>query len=520
MDKLTLAILTISAKVVLNKTNLDDELINYVCPLTGEKLTTPEIEKISDEIKIKITIESAYKYSEVEDPALIVDPEGHEEWYFDWLKENSHNMYHWNQLKTFLEKQLIKKMKPEKAGEVIKSIDNASEKVLARLQSPKRVAFDTKGLVLGYVQSGKTANFTAVIAKAVDAGYKMIVVLSGIHDNLRSQTQNRLDKELTGLPATKTDHVPIPTRPDKIWARMTGEGDFKDVDTLTLQELALSTRPVLVVMKKKPQILKKLIKWVKKCPEEVRRNIPLLIIDDEADQASINIGTSTKPTPTNGDIRTTLQFFRKNAYVGYTATPFANVLIDMGVDGEWGRDLYPRNFIVSLPRPDNYIGADQIFNNGYDKYFVKTVPDNEATLLKGKTKGKKNNPQITEDLKKSVFSFILSAATRYARGDSDKPMTMLIHTTHYTIEHSVLKKLILNLIKEIKSTWLSTETRKELKDQFEILWKDDFSKATKELPYGYKVIPFEHIEKFIAPFLVKLEIFTLNSRSEDKLDYT
>jgi hypothetical protein len=129
-------------------------------------------------------------------------------------------------------------------------------------------------------------------------------VFAGLHNNLRSQTQLRLDSELTGEPFTEeVEHVEIPQLANRQWVRLTDEGDFTDSTTLRLDSLAQSGRPILVVMKKKPQIMRKLLKWIKKVPEEVRRTIPLLVIDDEADQASTDTGRNGKTTPTNAHIR-------------------------------------------------------------------------------------------------------------------------------------------------------------------------------------------------------------------------
>ncbi|MEW4264492.1 Z1 domain-containing protein [Priestia megaterium] len=521
MDRLPVAISVIVRQFQKNRGTINELLEQYIDPVDGDYLMKEEKDEILPQIQRKIELEEGkkYRYSESEDPALIVNPEGHEDWFEEWLKTNNTETkrYYWKNLENFLEKKLTEKVSSKKAGEVIGSIDNASNKVVERLENPSRPSFNTKGLVIGHVQSGKTANFTAVIAKAVDAGYRFIIVLAGLHNNLRSQTQLRLDSELTGEPfSADVEHVDIPLLAGRQWVRLTDERDFTDSTTLRLETLAQSGRPILVVMKKKPQIMRKLIKWIKKAPEDIRRTIPLLMIDDEADQASTNTGRNGKVTPTNAHIRVILRYFTKHAYVGYTATPFANLLIDMSTNSdEIGRDLYPRNFIVSLPRPDDYMGAEQIFSKGQADKYVITVPDHEAEEFDSKSE---TQLTMTPSLKESILSYCLSAAARYHRKHKHKPMTMLIHTTHLQDGHSDIKSIVKCFIDDLK---------RELKDKnaqkfylaFKDLWLKNFLPITQEL-YPDRKTSFEEIQPYILEFLCDLDVLELNARSTDVLDYT
>ncbi|MEH7181084.1 Z1 domain-containing protein [Neobacillus vireti] len=511
MDKLNIAISIILRKLNKGLGTLEELIDQYSDPVDGDFLSQEEKEEILPQIQRKREFEEGRKYSEIEDPALIVDPEGHDEWFADWLKTNNNETkrYHWNRLETFLEKKFTQKMSPKRAGEIIASIDNASNKVVERLENPSRPSFKTKGLVIGHVQSGKTANFTAVIAKAVDAGYRFIIVLAGLHNNLRAQTQLRLDSELTGEPfKDEVEHVEIPQLANRQWVRLTDESDFNEGTTLRLDTIAQSGRPILVVMKKKPVIMRKLLRWIKKAPEEVRRTIPLLLIDDEADQASTDTGKKGKTSPTNEHIRLILRYFNKNAYIGYTATPFANLLIDMSVNSdELERDLYPRNFIVSLPKPDDYMGAEQIFSKGQAHYYVREVSDPD---IEG------SNHEFY--LRKSIMSFCLSAAIRYKRNHRHKPMTMLIHTTHLQDGHSDMKEIVDEIIKDLKDT-LDSGDSEILYSIFKILWESDFCPTTKQLQ-PEKYVSFEEVKPYILEFLNDLSILELNARSTDFLDYT
>ena len=202
------------------------------------------------------------------------------------------------------------------------------------LADPARKKFDFKGMVVGYVQSGKTANFTGLIAKAADAGYRLIVVFSGIHNNLREQTQVRLDKELTGVqdfPSNET-FVSKPKATAR-WERLTNaDFDFSTGHSSLFSQACQSPGPVLAVTKKNVKVMDKLIAYLAAATPEERAKMPLLVIDDEADQASIDTNANdpnTDPSKTNAKIRELLDLFPRKTYIGYTATPFANVLIDV-----------------------------------------------------------------------------------------------------------------------------------------------------------------------------------------------
>ncbi len=279
------------------------------------------------------------------------------------------------------------------ASPSIDSLDEINDEVLARLEDPLREgAWDRRGLIVGHVQSGKTANYVGLINKAVDAGYKVIVVLAGIHKSLRSQTQIRLDEGFLGyesLPSTfrRTDGsesvsgwsilvsaIPTPSRIDL------DDGDFKAAVAKRFR-INPGNNPLLFVIKKNVSVLRNLLEeWVNFCGEadsergcHVVRGVPLLVIDDEADHASIDTGEQAydedgnpdpdhDPTRINALIRRLLHRFEKIAYVGYTATPFANIFIhESGRTTEEGDDLFPRSFIISLPAPSDYAGPLRIF---------------------------------------------------------------------------------------------------------------------------------------------------------------
>jgi hypothetical protein len=240
-------------------------------------------------------------------------------------------------------------------------LDEITDRVLGQFAPPVTEQFDIRGLVLGFVQSGKTANYTALAAKAADVGYRLVVVLSGVDNGLRRQTQIRLKGELVGYNDNRAGAVRLPTL-GRQWHEFTLEelnGDFQPgyANHAALQ----GSQPVLLVVKKNGTVLRRLLRWLDDAPDEVRRTIPLLVIDDEADQASVDTrGTYQTedeatdpdyepPSIINGLIRDLLRKSQRRVYVAYTATPFANILIPHDtVDPRVQNDLYPRDFIVDL----------------------------------------------------------------------------------------------------------------------------------------------------------------------------
>lgn len=331
------------------------------------------LEEVPEDLRARLRdlIESEASERRFYRPGATLRRGGPKVWFESWDPAEG---YHWPRLRSYLIDR--KGWSPRD----VEALDVSSDDVLKHLEDPRldaeqsKTAFRVQGLVLGYVQSGKTANFTSLIAKSADRGYRLIIVLSGIHNSLRSQTQRRLDLEL-GLVADPKG-VGLP-EDSQAWWRITSSelnGDFKPgTDAGPLQQ---GSRGIMVV-KKNATVLRRLVAWLE---GRVPSDLPVLIIDDEADQASINtvigadevdLGSDTgdvpaseelDPSTINGLIRELLGRFNRVSYVAYTATPFANVLIDPDVDStRHGSDLFPNDFMISLPRPPAYVGAERLF---------------------------------------------------------------------------------------------------------------------------------------------------------------
>jgi hypothetical protein len=356
--------------------------------------------------------------------------------------------------------------------ESILSLEETTTAVVERLADPTRPErYQARGLVVGYVQSGKTANITGVVAKAADAGYRLIVILAGTQNMLRNQTQRRVDKELVGADFVEEEylddadwdeflrHGAAPSALGAFdWIRLTDRShDYRKlaagaIETLkfpkvepgkpfnTPENLYRSPAKLLVV-KKNAAVLDKLAKDLARVNAKGElAEVPALIIDDESDQASVNTirppltsDEETERTRINKAIVGLLKTLPRAQYVGYTATPFANVFIDPA-DAE---DLFPKDFIISLRRPPGYLGASDFHDlNGLpagsendpfrsnERAFVRPVLGDDAD---------------NERLQRAIDSFLISGALklyRQARSDLQfRHHTMMVHTSHLTADH-------------------------------------------------------------------------------------
>ena len=287
--------------------------------------------------------------------------------YKPWLasRRSTIDFYYWNRLQRFyLEGGTL-------PPQVVATLDAVTDEVLDYLGDPADVGeWSRRGMVMGHVQSGKTTNYSALICKAADAGYKVVILLAGITNSLRSQTQERLDDTFIGrksiFHATAQESLPIINYSNT--RRFPAYGTSRDRDFTrdaagVFFSLAAHNEPIIFITKKNKAPLESLQKWLKEQSHGQKIDFPLLLIDDEADNASINtLKNPNATTAINGAIRQILDLFTRSSYVGYTATPFANIFIDPDSDQQMlSDDLFPRNFIKELDPPSTYAGAARIF---------------------------------------------------------------------------------------------------------------------------------------------------------------
>jgi hypothetical protein len=326
------------------------------------------------------------------------------------------------------------------------SVDRSSSKIVSLLDPPGRTRIETRGLVLGYVQSGKTTSFMSVIAKAADVGYRCFIVLSGVTDNLRSQTQARIDEVVVGNLGHR-------------WFRLTdAEADFHQSENAG-NLLSSPEQRLIGVVKKNPYRLRRLVRWLESAGPALA-GCPILLIDDEADQASIDVGSKGRVSKINGLIGQILKK-PKAAYVAYSATPFANLLIDAGDDD----GLYPRDFVVDLPRSDAYFGPERIFgresldpdedpselSEGMD--IVRHIDEADAALIRppsGKGGVEDWVPQIGPSLRDAVSWFLLATAARRVRGSGNPHSTMLIHSSMIAKAHMRTRAPVETVVRNLR----------------------------------------------------------------------
>lgn len=444
----------------------------------------------------------------------IVIAENHEDWYSGGKRDAG---FYWRAYRTYLERSGWPK-------ESLVDLDDASNLVIERLSDPARLeCWRTKGLVVGYVQSGKTANFTAVVAKAADAGYRLIIVLAGTLDLLRSQTQRRIDRELIGkelILARLPEGSPHDYAADRDWNGFIEHGEIPsrlgafDIERLTglrddysslrrgIGALEfrgrfedrpynhpdnLRTSPLrIVIIKKRPDRILALRRDLRRLQHTSLGEVPALIIDDESDQASVNTtrppttGEARARTATNREIVQLIACLPRAQYVGYTATPFANVFIDPSD----AADLFPKDFLIGLRRPAGYMGVRDFFDfdeegrplegeerpAGYDsneRAFLRDVRAREGHEDDEDDKDRTN-------LTRAIDSFVLSGAVKLFRAERGVQVdvrhhTMLVHRSTNRTEHARDRALVADVFDRSRFGSRAADAR------LENLWRTDYA---------------------------------------------
>ena len=389
---------------------------------------------------------------------------GHQSWLPARRAETE--FFFWERYKKYLEEE--KQWNPR----VTANLGKISDEILDLCGDPKEPYFSVRGLVLGDVQSGKTANYTAICNKAADVGYRIIIVLAGMQENLRKQTQERLDAEFSGR---RSEYYLDPTIKQTIKNKAVGVGRHsacgtkkgvasftsvtKDFDSGVLRSCNLSIErvndPVLLVVKKNKRILDNLISWLNTnntADAGGKIDLPLLLIDDEADNASVNTRDSNDdPTAINDCIRQLLGLFSKTTYLGITATPFANIFIDPEID----EDLFPSDFIYALSAPSHYIGADRMFGDDDERscsHMIEHIDREELELcLPSKHKSGFVVSRLPADLYEACNYFLLVNAVRDMRGDRSEHRSMMVHLSRFRSVQAQIADLLTVWLSQVNS---------------------------------------------------------------------
>lgn len=398
---------------------------------------------------------------------------------------------------------------------VIPSIDESSSDVVAMLPNPGRTKFSGRGLVLGYVQSGKTANMTGVLAKAADSNYRFIIILAGMTDKLRNQTQKRFISDL------------LSHDKDGIWHEYTApDHDFCEPTSPGFVFSGNNYRYIMVV-KKNTHVLKRLLNKLKNTNESERKSCSALIIDDECDQASVNAsGYQEKMTAINKHIREIIDILPRVAYLGYTATPFANMLIDPSVDPKNMEDLYPRDFIYTLPKPDNYFGAERIFGRDMldaDEVppddesldILRSIPEDEWDSLRPRNSSEKETFEfeVTESLQDAIDYYLLATCVRNTRGDRGEHSSMLVHTTMLVIPQEKIAEGIRKHLEIIKSD--TGRAKKRLKK----CWERENQRVVSTAFKNLKEVAFEELWPEFEDTIKSTEVAVENGESTSRVNF-
>ncbi|MDO6461298.1 Z1 domain-containing protein [Granulosicoccaceae sp. 1_MG-2023] len=427
----------------------------------------------------------------------------------DWYKGPDAESYHWHALHNYI------RNKKGWAEDTICSLDEASTEIVSLLEDPAQAQFRCRGLVVGYVQSGKTANMTAVIAKAVDAGYNLILVLGGLTNKLRKQTQLRLERDVVD-------------RHRHMWELYTtadDDGDFRRPANGAFH-MPREGHAQLIVMKKEGSRLRSLLKTVEKTQPVILKKIKVLLIDDECDHASVNSATNDSDITTiNRLIRQVLRRFPAVSYVGYTATPFANVFIDPFPDTtDVPDDLYPSDFITALSRPDGYFGAREVFgadeaeedSDGRD--MIRLIEDAEAAKLRPTSPKDKTSfkPVMTDSLRDAVLWFLAGCAVRRFRGQTEAHMSMLVHCSQYQDQHDYMHELLDSWVQEHRAE-LEQGTG-TLGEYFREFYADEIRRTVERSGHPFPRT-FDELSPYLSEVFESLGFAVENGRSEIRLDY-
>lgn len=443
-----------------------------------------------------------------------------------WVQKRNLDMFHWNRLRSLwvTDGKL-------RVG-AIRTLDKTSLTILDNMPPPETDTFDWRGMVVGNVQSGKTACFTALIAKAADVGYKLFIVLSGRLKSLRLQTQLRISREVLGTPGLDSKSMPS----GKQWHPLTNdrmEGDYTEPGGMGADLLQPGQTPTIAVIKKNIAVMDQLNTWLESIQLErpdIIRCLPVLVIDDESDEASIDTRVDP-PSSTNRELRRLLGIFRRRAYLGFTATPYANCFIPHEKDHpDWGEDLYPRSFILPLETSSVYTGSERIFGRKgvWEEPDVapipglyREVPSSELASLVPKDRSSKDSfqPTMTASLRKAVLSYLIAGAVRRVRQEADSPCTMLVHVSQYTAQHFKQKLLIEELLDDIYGVLIAGNGKASFRREVEDLWEDSFKPTTRAIAFD-RAVEFSDVWEELQHFLeLGKDVLVVNSESDDVIDF-
>jgi hypothetical protein len=412
--------------------------------------------------------------------------------------------------------------------QMVQSLTDVTGRILGHLQDPQSegTSWSRRGLAIGHVQSGKTANYTGLVARAADVGYKFIIVAAGIHNNLRKQTQERIDEAFIGRSSDPENRRNIgvgltPGYPHP--ATLTNiNADFnKNTAANSGWKLNDFSKPIILVIKKNTKTLAALHKWLLdlNAGPEGKVSVPMLFIDDEADNASINTNKEdSDPTKTNALIRRILGLFSKSCYVGYTATPFANIFINPDAyDDDVLEELFPRDFIYCLDAPTTYFGAEKVFlDDERSEKIVRPIDDCEH-FLPYSHKRDEAVPEVPPSLYQAIDEFIVARAIRNLRGQSGKHCSMMINVSRFVPVQKAVRDFVSLREKKIREAVRTNYMMPETVSSENVYMQNLRDAFDRE--YAGAGFSWETVKSSLNSVFDHLHSYVINSKSDEVLDF-
>ena len=553
---------------------IDSKVIKIVQELLHDEEDKGSVTPALIEDKIKLVLTMSPKWREGLDRQAVVDElirrfsiwigqdamlrnnQGHKDWLTAARKQD---WRYWKRCREWMERHL--------SLTAVDALDSSTDSVLSLLEDPLRDGqWNRRGLVVGHVQSGKTSHYSGLICKAADSGYKIIVVLAGMHNNLRAQTQVRLDEAFLGFRTSAINDEPLVMigvgeidsdqgiRPNFA----TNRAENGDFSTRVARNLGITPeqRPWLFVVKKNKTVLQRLLYWIRdhaadSFDRETRRpivtNLPLLLIDDEADHASVdtkemlldekgNPDEEHEPTTINRLIRKILYSFSRSACVGYTATPFANIFIhEQARTLQEGPDLFPEAFIINLAAPSDYVGPVKVFGNRGENGgssglpLVRQVADVHAWMPTRHKNGHqplyKGKYQLPPSLSEAIGAFVLSCALRRLRGQQREHCSMLIHVTRFTLVQATVHAQVESRVHHMRQRLVRQIDHESVLAELQSLWDDDFTYTSERMtkdqddPTSDRRVRWQEIEAILPEVIADIQVRMINGTAKDALDY-
>lgn len=476
---------------VVTKVKTEPELRDKALQLRGTEMfsniTDEEFEKAFENAADTLNVFIGKSYS--------IEEFGHKKWFRKFYKDLSHTR--WERYKDYL--QVIKGF----GNDVITNMENNLFEITDLLGDPNGKNFSRKGLIVGDVQSGKTANYVGLMNLATDVGYNIMIVLTGTTNTLREQTQIRIEEGIgisnlsDGVKKIQNADYKQFKGKDPIFLTSRNDDFSKSRAGTYGASLGSNAVPIVIVTKKNVNALKNIFGWLEKYSKGKNDNMidsSLLLIDDEADFASVNTGGDESPTAINRSIRNILALFTKSSYIGFTATPYANVFINPETEETMeNQDIFPKDYIYVLGESEKYIGIQSVFSDDKDvatnDFMVIPINDSEVeTYLPLKHKKMDTFTTMPPSMKEAINLFLIANTIRDMRNHIKTHRSMLINASRFIHMHEQIKSVVSEYLSTMQKV-IRLNGRLSVSEALKIpeiaLLKENFEKEYASLEDGF-----------------------------------